>query len=538
MQATEFNLLQEPWIRVRMRDYTVKEVSLTDALLHAQECVDLAGEMPTQDAAMLRLLLAVLHTVFSRVDAKGDPAPLVTTDKALLRWGELWKLGHFPEQPLRDYLDKWQDRFWLFHPERPFWQVPEAKIGSPFGAKKLNGEVFESENKTSLFSACAGTGKKSMSYPQAARWLVALNNYDDAAAKKKTKDRPLPSMGPGWLGRIGVVYVKGSNLFETLMRNLMFLKDGAKLWEPDIPYWELEDARSGERTEVACPDNFAELMTMQFRRILLERQENQVVRYTVLGGDSFDSTNAFAEPMTLWNKKEDKKTGLISYYPRKHDMTKQLWREFSSLSGMSGHEPGVIWWNTYLQSQKILPKKEILQVCAVGVEYGAQSASIKDCYADELSMELELLNELRRAWQTRIDNEVKNCERAAKIVGHLAQNLALAAGGGGDADSESARAQFYFRIDQPFRRWLQSIDPEMDDQDEKMAQWQEQAHQIAKELGRQMVEQAGTAAFVGHRIPDRNNKEKSYLYTAPKAYNSFLYELWNLYVKKDEGGTT
>ena len=537
MQATEFNLLQEPWIRVRMRDYTVKEVSLTDALLHAQEYVDLAGEMPTQDAAMLRLLLAVLHTVFSRVDAKGDPAPLVTTDKALLRWGELWKLGHFPEQPLRDYLDKWQERFWLFNPERPFWQVPEAKIGSPFGAKKLNGEVFESENKTSLFSACAGTGKKSMSYPQAARWLVALNNYDDAAAKKKTKDRPLPSMGPGWLGRIGVVYVKGSNLFETLMRNLMFLKDGAKLWEPDIPYWELEDARSGERTEVACPDNFAELMTMQFRRILLERQENQVVRYTVLGGDSFDSTNAFAEPMTLWNKKEDKKTGLISYYPRKHDMTKQLWREFSSLSGMSGHEPGVIWWNTYLQSQKILPKKEILQVCAVGVEYGAQSASIKDCYADELSMELELLNELRRAWQTRIDNEVKNCERAAKIVGHLAQNLALAAGGGGDADSESARTQFYFMVDQPFRRWLQSIDPEMDDKDEKMAQWQKQAHQIAKELGRQMVEQAGTAAFVGHRIADRNNKEKSYLYTAPKAYNSFLYELWNLYVKKDEGGT-
>ena len=120
MQATEFNLLREPWIRVRMRDYTVKEVSLTDALLHAQEYVDLAGEMPTQDAAMLRLLLAVLHTVFSRVDAKGDPAPLVTTDKALLRWGELWKLGHFPEQPLRDYLDKWQERFWLFHPERPF----------------------------------------------------------------------------------------------------------------------------------------------------------------------------------------------------------------------------------------------------------------------------------------------------------------------------------------------------------------------------------------------------------------------------------
>lgn len=307
MEPMEFNLLREPWIRVRTQDYTVREVSLTDALLHAHEDVDLAGEMPTQDAAMLRLLLAVLHTVFSRVDENGNPASFEETEDALLRWGALWKLGRFPEQPIRDYLDRWQDRFWLFHPERPFWQVPEAKIGSPFGAKKLNGEVFESENKSNLFSICTGTGKESLNYPQAARWLVFLNGYDDAAAKKKTKDRPLPSMGPGWLGRIGVVYVKGRNLFETLMRNLMFLKDGAKLWEPDLPYWEREEVRSGERTEIPCPDNFAELMTVQFRRVLLERQGDRVVRYTVLGGDFFDSTNAFAEPMTLWNKKEDKK---------------------------------------------------------------------------------------------------------------------------------------------------------------------------------------------------------------------------------------
>lgn len=309
METMEFNLLREPWVRVRTQDCTVQEVSLTDALLHAHAYVDLAGEMPTQDAAMLRLLLAVLHTVFSRVDGNGVPAPFEEPRDALQRWGELWQLGHFPEQPIRDYLDKWQDRFWLFHPERPFWQVPEAKIGSPFGAKKLNGEVFESENKSSLFSACAGTGKESMDYPQAARWLVSLNNYDDAAAKKKAKDRPLPSMGPGWLGRIGVIYVKGSNLFETLMRNLMFLQDGGELWEPDVPCWELEDARSGERTEVACPDNFAELMTTQFRRILLERKENKVVGYTVLGGDFFDSKNAFAEPMTLWNKKRTKRQG-------------------------------------------------------------------------------------------------------------------------------------------------------------------------------------------------------------------------------------
>ena len=75
MREKEFNLLEEPWIRVRSPDCAVREVSLTDALLHAHEVTDLAGELPAQDAAVLRLLLAVLHTVFSRVDEQGIPAP-------------------------------------------------------------------------------------------------------------------------------------------------------------------------------------------------------------------------------------------------------------------------------------------------------------------------------------------------------------------------------------------------------------------------------------------------------------------------------
>ena len=62
----EFNLLEEPWIRVRTPDCTLQEVSLTDALLHAHEYAALAGELSTQDVAVLRLLLAVLQTGFGR----------------------------------------------------------------------------------------------------------------------------------------------------------------------------------------------------------------------------------------------------------------------------------------------------------------------------------------------------------------------------------------------------------------------------------------------------------------------------------------
>lgn len=492
---------------------------------------------------MLRLLLAVLHTVFSRVDAKGDPAPLVTTDKALLRWGELWKLGHFPEQPLRDYLDKWQERFWLFHPERPFWQVPEAKIGTEYAASKLNGELSESSNKLRLFSAYAGNGKAELSYAQAARWLLSVNGYDDTSAKPKGKG--LPSVGAGWLGKLGYIQAQGKNLFETLMLNLTFLQDAAKLWGENHPCWELDVPRSAERTEIALPDNPAQLLTLQSRRLLLHRQGAKVVGFTLLGGDFFPRENAFAEQMTVWrdqDPKQSKKTGAYTFVPSRHDPSRQFWREFPAVfceEGGGMRKPGVVRWEELLQSDqgRQLDRRRMVCFRISGMKYGDKDFFVNDSFSDSLTFQAELLEALKKPWRTKITTEIGNCERAAKIVGHLAQNLALAAGGGGDADSESARAQFYFRIDQPFRRWLQSIDPEMDDQDEKMAQWQEQAHQIAKELGRQMVEQAGAAAFVGHRIADRNNKEKSYLYTAPKAYNSFLYELWNLYVKKDEGGT-
>lgn len=85
MNDKAFNLLDEPWIRVVRPDAAEVEVSLTEALLGAHTYTDLAGELPTQDVAVLRLLLAVLHTVFSRVDCQDQKAPLTSTPGALKR---------------------------------------------------------------------------------------------------------------------------------------------------------------------------------------------------------------------------------------------------------------------------------------------------------------------------------------------------------------------------------------------------------------------------------------------------------------------
>lgn len=543
MKEIEFNLLTEPWIRVRLRDNTVREVSLTEALVSAQDYVDLAGEMPTQNAAVLRLLLAVLFTVFSRVDAKGKPQPLAQSDDALERWSELWQLGHFPAEPVRDYLEQWKDRFWLFHPTHPFWQVPTLSNGIEFDGKKLNGERAESGNKTPLFQNISKAECAVLTYAQAARWLIYQNGYDERGGRPKAGNKP--RHGVSWLGQIGFVAVKGKNLYETLLRNMAFSTEQDALREKQLPCWEREHARTEQSVEIVMPKNQAELLTLQSRRILLIRSEEMpgVVGYEVLGGDYWDSENAFGEQMTLW-RRTSKENEKVTYEPQQHEMGKQLWRELPAMLDPEGRKPGVLIWNQKLQSLRILSKKEQIVISVVGIRYDDQGASVKDVYTDQLEMQLATLNNLGRKWTVRISREVQRCEETAKNIGTLCVELKLAGGldynkvkGFKDKQkvTEDARAQFYFAVDQPFRQWLQAIDPEQDDPDEAALRWQAQARNIAEKLGKQMVMEAGNAALKGHRIVvDKDKKtERTILYTSPKAYNRFRTGLWEIYPKTE-----
>lgn len=118
----------------------------------------------------------------------------------------------------------------------------------------------------------------------------------------------------------------------------------------------------------------------------------------------------------------------------------------------------------------------------------------------------------------RINQEVENCEDTAESIGVLCKELKLA--GGLDYNqvkgfketqkvTEDARAQFYFAVDQPFRQWLQEIDPEQDDPDEAVQRWEAQARSIAEELGAKMVREAGNAALKGHRVVVDKGKRRS-----------------------------
>lgn len=539
MNDKAFNLLDEPWIRVVRPDAAEEEVSLTDALVGAHAYADLAGELPTQDVAVLRLLLAVLHTVFSRVDCQNQEAPLTSTPGALKRWGELWRLGHFPEEPLRAYLAAWHERFWLFHPERPFYQVNEAAIGTQSGACKLNGEISQSANKERLFSVRSGEQKDRLSYAEAARWLLYLNGFDDTSAKPKGKDLPTP--GIGWLGKLGLIMAVGRNLFETLMLNLVLLPDKKPWPEPEQPCWELDRPRTGERVQVAMPRNAAGLLTLQSRRILLQREGETVTGYALLGGDFFPREDALLEQMTVWTEVKDKKGNHQYDQPRRHDATRQMWRDFSAIAAEANGRirPGVVNWVSYLQRAGMLPGVKRVCLRIASVQYGDKDFFVSHVFDDRLTFHAGLLTEAGAVGYQKAAKEIARVETAAKYAGWLASDLDRAAGGRGTAREDRAQERLFDWVDVPFRLWLASLDPDAGAEAllEQQIAWREQARRLARQLGEEMVAQAGQKAFVGRTVKlKRNGKEEERHYSAPEAINLYMRRLNKLYPANQETG--
>lgn len=533
MTEIEFNLLDEPWIRVMTRERKIDELSLPEALIESHKYVDFAGELEPQNVAVLRLCLAVLHTVFSRYDVDGKLEKLTSAAMARKRWKKLWKLGHFPETVIRQYLEQYRERFWLFHPDKPFYQVNEAKKGTEYTAAKLNGEISESGNKIRMFAIRSGEAKSQLTYAEAARWLLFINGFDDTSAKPRQKG--LPSPGAGWIGRLGIVEAVGHNLFETLMLNLVFERMGDK-WNENKPVWE-QQPKGAERTEIPMPDNPAELLTLQSRRLLLVRKNELVVGYYLLGGDFFLKTNAFIETMTAWAPIVNK-GDVEAFQPKRHDPQKQMWREFGNFfleDEKKNQRPGVVSWVTELRRKEILDEEDQVTFRSVSVQYGDKDFFIADTFSDSITFHANLLKtDIWVEWGERVRDEVRKCEEMARVVGDLSKRLNLAAGS--EQSGDEAKAEFYRQIDLPFRSWLRMLDPEEGQKKESeyaekvSEKWHKTVTVIAKKVADQLMENAGPAAFIGRKI---EGKDKTYWYCcAPKVYNIFLYRMGQVYSNK------
>lgn len=528
----EFNLLDEPWIIVKTKTNETKTWSILELFEHAHEAQALAGELPTQDIAIMRLLLAIMHGAFVTDEIE-------TADDAIDLWTSMWEEKQFRFDEIKAYLETYHDRFWLFHPTQPFYQSAHIKqnMDSYKEAKgkkvspeikwktvaRLVGDLFQSDNKARLFPMRTGKEQEYLTYAEAARWLLHLNGFDDNSAKM-----PVPK-GPGYLAQLGLLYAKGRNLFETLMLNFVLVDDRDEVFadgdEDSKAYWEKPIYETIEQ-EISQPRAQKDLLTMQSRRIFLRREQGVVTGYLLTMGDYFaKDASLLNETMTVWS--EDKIRGFL---PKEHQLKCQIWRDFSSLLGMNvdtkSKQPGVIHWLQLLDDE--IEEIKPLHICITGTKYKWQSPAWQfvDYIQDSLAINASLLDKMNEVWIQEIVKLLVRTENAVRSFGNFATNLAEVSGDSLQENSlkkkqeirKAAEEEGYYHLDQVFRRWLRCIAPDKDELEKRTAEWLSIAKKTLLQLAQEELSQCSETAIVG-KVKEGN------VQNAIKAFQTFRYHI-------------
>lgn len=545
METKDFNLVEEPWILVLDLTGKTRELSLLACFSQAHELYSLAGEMASQDAAVLRVAIGVLYAVFGRQNLEGEYGLPQNKKEAHARWKALWDKGRFPMGLLEDYLRNEEifDSFYLFHPQKPFMQAaisPDATVavdGRPMrlgpwekSVKTLIGDLSESENKAAWFSY--RTDKEQISFSEAARWLIHLNSFDVSplGAPPRGLFRPKGFKLP-WPNSLGLVWAQGDNLFETLMLNLVLAPAGMDVWEEFTPSWERETPVGPKdilKVEAAFPPDPCALFTYPFRYLQLLREGERVSGCKLFGGVRIDenSGNPLTETMTMWRLNKEGR-----HAPKKHDPAKQVWREFSSLiAGSQANPPGVVAWLSDLKADGSLNKSN-LRLTIGGVELSSKSTSVDDAYSDSLRFQSAILSSLQEGIVSRVNGEIALIEKLARQAAYLASDLVRASGGSDDRAIASAKSkaeeEVYFLLDAPFRQWLEGIDNE-EEIDAFCRQWRDTEAKIIRAYGQELVKRAGTRALVGRSMKERPKDKNEKIYASPLLYQRFLSHIRKL----------
>lgn len=543
-----FNLLREPWINVVCDDNgTTKLVSLIDIFNNNEEYLDLAGDTKTQDFALLRILLAVLHTVLSRFNSDGDVYDFVDVDERykqissvnscdindykadlLDTWVNVWNDKKFPKI-ICEYLYKWEDRFFLFDEKYPFMQVRKYDIrpevlskpsGSKFSGKTINRLISESANKQSLFSPKnendRNLSKEILSEAEIARWLITLHGYIGLSDKVIFGEEKYKA-SKGWLFDIGGVYLKGNNLFETLMLNCYLpCEYGENLKNSQRPAWEMG---SSEKIKSCLSDNIiyniSELYTAWSRAIYInpDIDIDEPFYCEIVKLPEIIHKDNLLEPMTLWNYngKDGDKDGVT---PKKHIYNQSLWRSFGLLTinemndtQIGKYRPGIINWLQEIKKVFFEEDYESLKcikgIMAVSMESDGNATSWLPIgeNIDFLSIQDFILTDVKEGgWTGKINDIIQNTkETVEKNYKNYLRDIARLRGlSDKQYDSFITRniEAVYFEIDKSFRRWLIGIKRE-DDKKVKENLWKSILQKIVIKEAKKIYVAGGTRDFVG-----------------------------------------
>ncbi|MCD7715215.1 MAG: type I-E CRISPR-associated protein Cse1/CasA [Lachnospiraceae bacterium] len=581
--------MDEKWIMVLREDTgQTEKVSLKEVFAHAGDYYDLAGEMKTQDFAVLRVLLAVLQTVFSRFDSEGIPYDFLEINENTFQqlepvdrddlpdedpyfetWLNLWEKGKFPEI-VQNYLEAWRDHFYLFDDKYPFYQVtPEemkelveknskGEYGTLIYGKNINRTISESGNKITLFSPIIDATKtkgikNNLKNDQLVRWLIMYQGYSGTADKAKVRKREATeaTYSKGWLYDLGGIYLKGHNLFETLMLNCILSSDiDLKLdkMKVQIPSWERSPLENIDIYFRNMVDNRASLYTNWSRAISFDKdfQDGMQFHCFVAKLPEINHIENFMEPMTCWKWMEEnknKKNIKHKYIPRRHNPNEAVWRHFNVLMGIGEEEnkpcrqPGIISWYDSICENSSMRKLQRFKmaICTVSMRDDGNSNSWVpvDEIIDEIQMETAvLIDNNKNGWveliNTLVDNTRSRIEKT--LVPFVRQISTIRGYDNKDYHFvEQERERLYLEIDQSFRDWLYEIKG-TDSMNDKALEW----YRLLKEA----IQNRGTELFRNTSFKDLKGiqqKDKEFTNIAT-AYNKFKRNIAVQFKFLQEGG--
>ncbi len=553
-----YNLLDEKWIAVIRGDNGQTErISLKEVFVNTRDYYDLAGEMKTQDFAVLRVLLAVLQTVFSRFDSEGNPYEMMEIDEETFQqispvnreemededplfetWLDLWKKGEFPEV-VQNYLEAWRDHFYLFDEKFPFYQVTPEELqklaagGGQFFGKNLNRTISESNNKIALFAPVADKAKDKMSNDQLARWLIMFQGYTGTGDKKKV-GKTESTYSKGWLYDLGGIYLKGHNLFETLMLNCILSTEfdeplDGEILNVQIPSWERSPLENVDIYFHHQVNNRSTLYTNWSRALAFDKdyEEGSPFSCFIAKLPEINHIDNFMEPMTCWgwNKNGPNKD---HFTPKKHRADEAVWRHFNVLMGAGAEEgeyvrqPGNLSWYhkiCEIASMKALNHYKVT-ICSVSMKDDGNSASWVpvDEIIDDLQMETTvLIDNNQNGWIEQINTLVNESKlRIDATLGRFLRQVSYIRGYQNEDHhfENQGREKLYQDIDQAFRNWLYEIE-ETDSMNEKALEWYAILEKAIRDRGDAIFREASCRDLKGR---EQNDKTMN----IAMAYNNFM----------------
>lgn len=331
---SRFNLIDEKWIPVRFHNGSREELGIKDTLLRAKETAAIEDPSPLVMASLHRFLLALLYRA---LEGPTD----IDQAKKLFREG-------LPNEKIRAYLEKWRDRFWLFHEKFPFYQVPDYEPKEKNGEKQWRSwsvlaAEHNADNAKVLFDHLDVTKSGSVPSRRAACWILACQTFALGGGRS---DFQYTKSGPSATGVM--VLPLGQNLQDTLVFSLV--PQSREVLKNDIPIWERTPEKVAilqKGTERAAL-GWADLYSWRTRSIKLHLQGNgETIGEIAFASGVGCSSESHADPMLGYRISEKKGKQYVRFRER------GLWRDFDSLLPDDGNlAPKVIEHATALTKSK------------------------------------------------------------------------------------------------------------------------------------------------------------------------------------------